>query len=81
MEREKTPIGIFITLNAPTTGMITESATAGQYTDSIGNKYPKLQILTIEEIFNGKKPDIPQLIRFIEKRDLKLGRKTKQKKL
>lgn len=54
------PIGIFITLNAPTRGMNDEARKAGHYCHPFFNlDYPKLQILTIEELLQGKKPDIP----------------------
>ena len=46
----------------PTRPMYEEAVKAGFYTDSFGNKYLKTQILTIEEIFNGKKLDTPQKV-------------------
>jgi site-specific DNA-methyltransferase (adenine-specific) len=58
IERQKAPIGIFITLAPPTQPMISEAASAGFYETEFG-KYPHLQILTIEELFAGKKPNIP----------------------
>jgi len=78
---DKYPIGIFITLKPPTKDMIIEATTTGIYKDSFGNKYPKLQILTVEEIFNGKKPEIPQLVGLVEKRNIAKIKKTRQKKL
>ena len=38
--------------------MIAEAASAGQYETEFG-KYPRVQILTIVDLFNGKKPAIP----------------------
>lgn len=58
MERENAPIGLFITLVEPTGPMKTEAASAGFYETSYG-KFPKLQILTIEELFDGRWPEIP----------------------
>lgn len=58
VEREKAKIGVFIALTAPTKPMLTEAVKAGYYETPFG-KYPKLQILTIEELFTGKKPHIP----------------------
>lgn len=58
IEREKAKIGVFITLAEPTKPMLTETIKAGYYETDFG-KYPKLQILTIEELFAGKKPHIP----------------------
>ena len=55
-EREKAEIGVFITLKEPTRPMIEEAVTAGFYepTHFPGKHYPRLQILTIEELLNGK---------------------------
>jgi site-specific DNA-methyltransferase (adenine-specific) len=62
VEREKAAMGFFITLKQPTRPMYEEAVKVGFYTDSLGNKYLKTQILTIEEIFNGKKLDTPQKV-------------------
>jgi len=58
MEREKAPIGIFITLAPPSKPMVAEAASAGFYKTDFG-QYPRLQILTIEELLHGRKADIP----------------------
>jgi DNA modification methylase len=58
MDREKAPIGIFLTLSPPTRPMEAEAASAGYYEQ--GNKqYPRLQIITIEQALAGLKPAIP----------------------
>ena len=62
VEREKAAMGFFITLKQPTRPMYEEAVKTGFYNDSFGNKYLKTQILTIEEIFNGKKLDTPQKV-------------------
>jgi site-specific DNA-methyltransferase (adenine-specific) len=59
MEREKAPIGVFITAAMPTRPMETEAAAVGRFEDEWGRTYPKLQIITLAELFQGKKPDIP----------------------
>jgi len=59
MEREKAPIGVFITAALPTRPMETEAAAVGRFEDEWGRRYPKLQIITLAELFQGKKPDIP----------------------
>jgi site-specific DNA-methyltransferase (adenine-specific) len=61
VEREKAKIGVFITLAPPTGPMKREAVKAGFYeTDSSKDpKHPKIQILTIEDLFEGKKPRIP----------------------
>jgi len=62
LEREKAQIGAFITLQEPTREMIKEAATSGFYECEVQNKqYPKIQILTIEELFAGKILDYPRL--------------------
>jgi site-specific DNA-methyltransferase (adenine-specific) len=58
VDREKAKIGVFITLADSTGPMRTEAVKAGFY-ETLYGKYPKLQILTIRELFEGKKPDIP----------------------
>jgi adenine specific DNA methylase Mod len=55
LEREKAQMGAFITLKAPSKDMLTEAVTAGFYKSEFYGDYPKLQILTVEEILAGKK--------------------------
>lgn len=59
IDREKAPIGVFISLVPPTSEMRKEAAAAGLYDCGHKKKYPRLQLFTIEELFAGKKPDIP----------------------
>ena len=58
LDREKAPIGVFMTLASPTKPMIAEAASAGFY-ELGGRKYPRLQIITIEDALKGAKPAIP----------------------
>ena len=58
VDRENAKIGVFITLADSTGPMRTEAVKAGFY-ETLYGKHPKLQILTIRELFEGKKPDIP----------------------
>ena len=58
VDREKAKIGVFITLAEPTGPMRTEAVKAGFY-ETLYGKYPRIQILTIEELFGGKQPNIP----------------------
>lgn len=58
VDREKAKIGVFITLVEPTGPMKKEAVKAGYYETPFG-KYAKVQILTIEELLSGKKPNIP----------------------
>ena len=60
VDREKAKIGVFLTLAEPTKPMEKEAVTAGFYQTDYG-KFPKIQILTIEDLFDGKKPHMPWL--------------------
>jgi site-specific DNA-methyltransferase (adenine-specific) len=58
----KEAMGIFITLETPTKDMQVEAVSAGYYHSPIWNKdYPRIQILTIEELLHGKAVDMPPL--------------------
>lgn len=60
MEREKAPIGVFLTKAAPTAVMLREAAAVGRvHAEATGRSYPRLQIITLAELFRGKRPDIP----------------------
>ena len=65
IEREKAKMGIFVTMTPPTKPMRTESVSAGYYetvfksVEGQVGKYPKLQIVTIAELFAGKRPQLP----------------------
>jgi DNA modification methylase len=60
LEREQAPIGVLITLREPTRPMLTEAASAGFYSPKdFPGCYPRLQILTIAELLEGKKIQYP----------------------
>ncbi len=60
LEREKAPIGVLITLREPTKPMLTEAAAGGFYeSKDFPGRYPRLQILTIAELLEGKKIQYP----------------------
>ena len=53
-------IGVFITLEPPTEPMKVEAIDAGFYHSPVWNKdYPKIQIITIEELLKDKTVDMP----------------------
>jgi len=53
-------MGIFISLEPPTREMQTEAMSAGYYHSPLWERdYPKIQILTIEELLAGKTVDMP----------------------
>lgn len=53
VDREKAIIGLIITMDEPTKEMLKEAASAGLY-EVGGKKYPKIQILTIKGLLEGK---------------------------
>ena len=59
MEREKAPLGVFVTAELPTRAMERDAAAVGVFHDEWGRSYPRLQIITLRELFEGKKPAIP----------------------
>ena len=60
VERENAAIGVFITLDLPTSEMEKEAVSAGYYfSDLWQEKYPKIQILTVEKLLAGEQPQIP----------------------
>jgi len=63
LEREKAVIGALLTLKNPTRAMQEEAVAAGFYEpESLpGQRYPRLQILTIGELFAGKTLLYPRL--------------------
>lgn len=63
IEREKSPIGIFICAVNPTREMEREAAAAGVYEGADGRTYPRLQIFTLAEYFAGLRPKVPLLDR------------------
>ncbi|MFH1009645.1 MAG: DNA methyltransferase, partial [bacterium] len=60
VEREKAAIGVLITLEKPTRDMKKEAASGGFYhSDYLGTEHARLQIITIEELLEGKRLDLP----------------------
>ena len=53
-ERESADIAIFISLEEPTRGMVKDAASAGFYESPNGKKFPRVQLLTIEDLLSGK---------------------------
>jgi site-specific DNA-methyltransferase (adenine-specific) len=61
VEREKAAIGALLSLKPPTGPMKEEAAAAGFYVSELfpEKRFPRLQILTIAELFAGKRLDYP----------------------
>ncbi len=68
VEREKAALGLFLTLELPSRDMLAEATGAGFYhSPGWGRDYPRVQILTIEDLLKGAQPDMPpQRITFKE---------------
>jgi len=63
LDREESAIGVFITLEEPSKDMSTEAVSSGYYHSDLWQKdYPRVQILTIEELLNGQAIDMPKSI-------------------
>jgi site-specific DNA-methyltransferase (adenine-specific) len=61
VEREKVEIGVLVTRGKPTKKMVDEASQAGEYTD--GKKwYPRIQLLTAEDIINSKGVQYPTML-------------------
>jgi DNA modification methylase len=55
LDREKAEIGVFITLEPASKPMVKEAASAGFYTsETFKESFPRIQILTIEDLLAGK---------------------------
>jgi len=80
MERRKSEIGVFITLDAPTREMETEAAVAGDYiSQAFERSYPRLQILSIEQLFKGADVKMPSHQTTFKKAErVKSGARTKE---
>jgi site-specific DNA-methyltransferase (adenine-specific) len=62
LEREKAAMGVFITVEPPTREMRREATEAGFYRSALYKQtFPKLQIITTDDLLAGKVPDVPML--------------------
>ena len=59
IDREKAKMGIFITLEEPTAPMKREALDKGYYKSPNGEEYLQIQVFTLKEILEGKKPKLP----------------------
>lgn len=63
IEREKAPIGVLLMNALPTREMERRAAAVGVYRDGVDAPFPRLQIITLAELFRGKRPRIPNVDR------------------
>lgn len=60
VKHEKADMGLLVLLHKPTAGMTDAVRHSGSYLlPANGQAFPKLQIVTIEQLLAGKKPDLP----------------------
>ena len=63
VQNHSAAMGVFVCLTNPTKGMNEGAASAGLYTYPGNNQpYPKVQIITIEALLSGRRPDLPPII-------------------
>ncbi|QJB70034.1 DNA methyltransferase [Parasphingorhabdus halotolerans] len=63
MEREKALAGVFITKALPSKPMMQEAAKLGLFESEVsGRKHPRLQIITLAEVFQDRRPDLPWVV-------------------
>ena len=63
LDREQAEIGVLITLEEPSKPMTKEAASAGFYkSPAFDQTFPRIQILTIEQMLAGKAIDFPRLL-------------------
>jgi site-specific DNA-methyltransferase (adenine-specific) len=82
IEREKAAIGVLITAVLPTRAMQTEAAAVGLFDCGLEEKFPRLQMITLAELFQGKRPRIPLVdtaatFRTAAREDMSMSRQTK----
>ena len=66
MGSENAELGVFICLRESTRKMKEAAAKAGIFETPLGQKYPKLQIYSISDYFNGIMPKLPSLADFVK---------------
>ena len=60
LDRERAEIGVLLSMEEPTGPMRREAASAGFYRSRGWNRnYPRLQLLTVSELLQGKSLDMP----------------------
>lgn len=61
VEREGAKIGVLLSFQPPTKSMRQEAATAGFYSSPWGGSHPRIQLITVGELLEGKRIDYPHM--------------------
>jgi len=75
VERENAEIGVLITLEKPTRPMLTEATEGGYYDSPTFGRFPRIQVLTVEELLEGKGIEYPRAMSATFKKAPKAERK------
>jgi len=62
VEREGAAMGVLITMDAPTKPMREDAASGGFYDGPFGSRHPRLQLITVGELLDGRQLDTPGLL-------------------
>ncbi len=63
VHQHKGAMGIFICMTPPTKGMLEVANHSGSYEHPLtGTRYPRVQIVTIAQLLDGKRPKMPTAI-------------------
>jgi site-specific DNA-methyltransferase (adenine-specific) len=74
ISRQNAAIGIFLTLEEPTSEMIRECRVTSPYISAIWkHEYPKIHILSIQQLLRGQRPEIPSTISVYQETPLQKG--------
>jgi DNA modification methylase len=80
LQREESPMGILIALEPPTKGMLSAAAELGKWAMPGSRKsYPVMQIMTIQDFFDGKKPELPDTSETLKKAKREVREREKKK--
>jgi site-specific DNA-methyltransferase (adenine-specific) len=80
LQREESPMGILIALEPPTKGMLTAAAELGKWTMPGSRKsYPVMQIMTIQDFFDGKMPELPDTSETLKRAKREVREREKKK--
>lgn len=61
VESQRAEMGVLITMEKPTAGVVDAARHSGAWTHpSLGRNFPKVQVITVGELLRGLRPEMPQ---------------------